>query len=259
MENQSTINEIKTIINFLNIIYETPTHNLSMGISINATDFYSTIFAYPEKLNSITLVKLKLDYINLIERAVRNLNNSGRNYSKALDTLYSIQAYISEFSTDDTINKLDKIKAASGGYKERLELFEEIYAEKFEEKLIDNKKIQELDNQLQNLINELKTTDIDDNFKFILMENLLNIQYCIQKYNILGIQGVRNEINRLTGTMFMNIGDPENSTPTEKNIFKRILEFIKSGNEIVKLGENICKIGQLASPAIITLVDNLVK
>lgn len=256
MENKLTINEVKTVIGLLSRAIDAKIKEPFVGTVLSSNLFYSQIFKCPDPLDSITLTQLKMDYVNIIDRAIKNLGNSNR---KAIAIFCEIQSLIADFTLKDDTQQLLNIQAQCKKYKDKLELFEEAYGDKYNEIVINDKKLKDLEDQLNQLIDEVKKVEIDEKFKNLLLYNLVNMQICIHKYSILGISSIKDEMNKLAGAILLNMGDTKNSTASEKNILKSILGFIKNANDVVKFGENINMIGQVVIPAFIQLIDDIIK
>lgn len=79
------------------------------------------------------------------------------------------------------------------------------------------------------------------------------------KYKIYGNDGIENIISELMGKIILKTNDAEIITEQEKNILKKILNFITNTNNIIKFSENATTIAANTAPLLLTVYNSIIK
>ncbi|MEK5052059.1 hypothetical protein MHH96_01200 [Niallia sp. FSL K6-0212] len=108
---------------------------------------------------------------------------------------------------------------------------------KIEEKEIDSSKINDLISQLDNLIADIKNSELPKDLKSLLNRNLIKIKQSLDYYFVSGIEGIRDALESTIGSIIYNsqIVQPEYEDNTMQNVFKfmsRLNDFVSSVNGV---------------------------
>ncbi len=72
------------------------------------------------------------------------------------------------------------------------------------EKTIEKEKIQSILKEIDNLIDEIENTDLEQPLQNYLLEHLRNIKNALEEYKICGIAAIESRINEIIGSAFTN-------------------------------------------------------
>lgn len=242
-------NDLKKVLILLNNVYEISEFSLS------ASEYYTKVFEKEKLLDEIELTKAKYEVLSLLDKAIKNFYKIDGKNEKAIALINSIQVQIASIKIDDDNLKLSKFRDKCNELSGKLELIEERYGGYFNQKVLTDDKLDSISNQINDLINEIKDTEIDKEFKRVLMDELLNMQYMIKRYNVYGNDVLQDATYQLFGKFLFNIKYTDNATEPEKTIFRKIIEFVSNVNHIIKFGENVVSIASTSSPILLALLD----
>lgn len=256
-------NELNHIIIFINKFLDNvdDLHRLLDFESISVHQFYTKIFCdnTSEKIYEIDLIKfteLKTDYVKVIDKIILKIMNHGGRNEKAIAELRKLQEEIAKLDFDADREKVGKVKKNFLEYKNRLEIYEEIYENTYGNYVVDVDELQKIRKELQELIEDINASKIDSKFKQVILNSLLNMQYYLEKYYIFGIDGISESLERVTGSMLLNCNQTQMVTEVEEKIGKKILSLIKNVNAVVTLAKNVIGI---AADIDIPLLEGLFK
>jgi hypothetical protein len=245
------INEIAKLVEVLNIAKK-------INPNTSSTVAYGKLFGI-EDCDEIMLTEAKYEILTIIKKAKENLINSrSNNTKKSVDLLNQTSNIFASINLSDSYGILNNFKDYCQKLYDSMIYIEEFYGQLFNEKLLPDAKIQELLSQIDDLINDLNKADIDNDFKNIIVQELLKLQQSMYKYKIYGNAGIENIICELTGKIILKINNPEVITEQEQNILEKVLSFIINTNNIISFSENISKIAANATPLLLTMFNNFV-
>jgi hypothetical protein len=246
------INDVKKIIQLLENASEISEY------SISASEYYAKLFGIEKQFDEVKLIEIKFEMLSLLDKAIKNMLKMDGKNEKSIALLKNTQVLLAAIHIKDDSSQIHNFKAKCKELSGKLELVEERYGGSYNQNILSDEKLTEISKQIDDLVKEIQTTEIDMSFKAILTDELLNMQYSIKKYKIYGSDSIQDATYLFLGKVLLNINKTENATETEKTIFKKIISFITNVNHVIKFGENVAMIASVSSPALLTLLDKLV-
>lgn len=134
-----------------------------------------------------------------------------------------------------------------------------MYATQFGENEVPKEDLSKIERQLEELIKDIESSGIDAEFKKVILESLLNLQYYIKRYELFGISEIRDALNKLAGILVLNVYKPDNVTKNENSVFKGLLSLVTNVNQIVELTKNVGSAVQIVEPFIVPMLEQLIK
>ncbi|BCN31681.1 hypothetical protein [Anaeromicropila herbilytica] len=244
-------NEIAEILEILNLASKATNSNSAIVV-------YGQIFNI-NNCDSIKLSEAKYEIITVIKKAKDNLATMSAKNSRNIELLDKVLTTFSSINTTDNENTVSNFRITCRELCNSLIYIEELYSEKFNKKKLSEKVIQELLTEIDELINDIKNADIESNFKNLFIQELQKLQLAMYKYKIYGNDGIENIISELMGKIILKTTDPEVITDQEKNIVRKILNFVANTNNIIKFSENATTIATNSAPLLLTMLNNIIK
>lgn len=100
------------------------------------------------------------------------------------------------------------------------------------EQIVQDEKLVEFENDLVELIEELKASDFDSHFKHLAMDNLLQLLNAVKRYQFFGADEIRDKIYISAGGFVL---DPrtDKSHVQEYSFLKKAMNLIKRINDVM--------------------------
>lgn len=91
-------------------------------------------------------------------------------------------------------------------------------------KLVEEKELENLLNEIDSLYENISSSDIGKDLKFLLLKKIANLKVTIENYRFLGSDGIKEEVENFIGAIFINKNKVKNEK--EKNFVCKIFELL---------------------------------
>lgn len=232
-------------------------NQFSTMFGIDAKGYYSHLFECDYKIiDDYTFIKLKMDYLKLMDQAIVFIEEKLKRTSRSINILRELQGKIANLNLRDDDNIIRDFQIFCNRILENLELLEENYAEQLNTPVVSDSDLVKIVSQLNDLVEDIKTSNINNDFKVSIIKNLNDLKLSIDKYSILGVEGIKDDINKLSGAIFLGIKNPNCVQDEDISILKKIIDVIDNANSIFDFGGHFTQIGTAITP-LIAIVDKI--
>lgn len=225
--------------------------------SMDNRDIYIEIFDCDTITDDTSFIVVKMDYLNLMNQAIEFIEKKIKRATKSIEILRDLQGRIARLNLNDSFNQIQVFKEFCTQNLGAIQLLEENNAEELDVPEVDKEELEKLTDQIIQLIDDIKNSSIDKYFMSEIIKNLNDLKSSIDKYSILGAEGIKDDINKLTGAVFTGIRNSEGVLEEEKGILKKIIGVIESANSVFEFRKNIIEIGAAVTP-LIAIVEKII-
>ena len=240
----SRTNEIKKILEFFKRVedaYEELYMRSESGLGKGGT-FYERIFDLSTKISREKLYRMQIAYFDIIEDSIGKVKNKYGDASEMIcAVLMKIQDDILKLTYNTSSNEIDVFRKKCQNYALQIQLFEVSYARDFDEVLIEERQLKEIEEKIESLNDEIKASDIDDELKHNLLNQLFLVKMSLEQYRLLGEKALTRDINALVGTVAIEGQKYKDKESAERKILAKVAEaaigflkiFVKEGVSLV--------------------------
>jgi hypothetical protein len=224
--------------------------NITFIQTMDNQDFYMKIFDCATITDDTSFIVVKMDYLNLMNQAIEFIERKIKRATKSIEILRDLQGRIARLNLNDTFSTIQEFKKFCSNNLDAIELLEENNAGELDVPEVDKE-------ELNKLTDDIKNSSIDKYFMTVIIKNLNDLKSSIDKYSILGVEGIKDDINKLTGAVFTGIRNSEGVQEEEKGILKKIIGVIESANSVFDFRKNTIEIGAAVTP-LIAIVEKII-
>ena len=158
--------------------------------------------------------------------AIPNINTAL--YKRSIE---NIERHLSTSNIDGDIQSF------KGKFKNEDLLGLEFISEQFNniesEEIIAEEDLKKLEKQLDNLIDQVRKTDVPSDFSHFLISHLFIIRTSVQNYRFFGALGIQSSMAKVIGEILL---DPREATTDKKKkgILRNVIDTVKDANALIR-------------------------
>ena len=120
----------------------------------------------------------------------------------------------------------------------------------FKEDLLENTVLDELRKEVEEFLKDIIASDLDRDFKLLLIEKLEDIRNSILYYRFWGVKGIRRAVEESVGAVIVNRQSHTSTAGVDKT--KKFMQFVGRVNIVIS---SVTKIKELVSPIAGKILD----